>query len=191
MRTRLTPSAATLTLGRLAKASGLARASLLHYEQLGLLLPQRRSAAGYRLYGEEELQRLRQIRRLREAGLSLAEISTLLRPLKGSAPGAAPQPAALLEARLRALLDEMEQLRAQQRQLARLLALPDFRAGAALGGKAAWVALLRQAGFDEPAMAQWHAEFEADSPAEHASFLRALGLAPTEVAAIRRRAKSS
>lgn len=136
---------------------------------MGLLLPLRRSAAGFRLYGEAELQRLHQIRRLREAGLSLAEIGVLLLPLTSTARGAAPQPAALLEARLRALLDEMDQLRAQQRQLARLLALPEFRAGAPLGGKKDWVALLRRAGFDEPAMRQWHAEFEADSPAEHAA----------------------
>ena len=52
-----------LTLGRLARATGLARASLLHYEALGLLVPQTRSAAGYRYYGDAELERLRSIRR--------------------------------------------------------------------------------------------------------------------------------
>ena len=62
---------ALLTLGRLARATGLARSSLLHYEALGLLQPRARSDSGYRLYGEAEVQRLQAIRRYREAGLSL------------------------------------------------------------------------------------------------------------------------
>lgn len=59
------------TLGQLARDSGLARASLLHYEALGRLLPATRSARGYRLYGKREIERLRDIRRYREAGLTL------------------------------------------------------------------------------------------------------------------------
>lgn len=67
-----------LTLGRLARATGLARSSLLHYEALGLLKPLARSEAGYRLYGEAEVERLQHIRRYREAGLSLEAIQQLL-----------------------------------------------------------------------------------------------------------------
>lgn len=181
-----------LTLGQLARASGLARASLLHYEALGLLLPAGRSEAGYRCYGEAELARLQGIRRFREAGLSLAAIGELLGPVtggKGHAGEGDGGPAAVLEARLLDLCREVERLRAQQKQLARLLTQPEFRAGKALGGKDAWVALLRRAGFDEDDMRQWHADFEAESPAEHAAFLRALGLSAAEAAAIRRRSK--
>ncbi|AOU98409.1 hypothetical protein BI364_10960 [Acidihalobacter yilgarnensis] len=66
------------TLGQLARDSGLARASLLHYEALGLRLPATRSARGYRPYGEREIERLRDIHRYREAGLPLAIIGALL-----------------------------------------------------------------------------------------------------------------
>lgn len=69
--------------------------------------------------------------------------------------------------------------------LARLLATPAFRTRQFCQGKAAWVALLARAGFDEKGMRQWHKSFEADSPEEHAAFLRTLGLAPDEITAIR------
>jgi DNA-binding transcriptional MerR regulator len=180
---------AELTLGRLARTCGLARTSLLHYESLGLLVPARRSAAGYRLYGEAELERLRSIRRYREAGLSLVAIKELLLSASSTSSSNGKGSAALLEARLLDICGEMERLRQQQRQLARLLAAPEFRAGRRCRGKAAWVALLRRAGFDDDDMMKWHGGFEADSPEDHAAFLRSLGLAPTEVASIRRRSK--
>lgn len=174
-----------LTLGRLARTTGLARASLLHYEALGLLVPQARSAAGYRYYGEAELERLRSIRRYRDAGLSLAAIRDLLVPAKPSVRKRT-DPAALLEARLLGLSNEVERLRAQQRLLARLLATREFRSAQRCRGKAAWTNMLQRAGFSEAEMHSWHASFESESPAEHAAFLESLGLARAEVLAIRR-----
>ncbi len=178
-----------LTLGQLTRATGLARSSLLHYESLGLLVPAGRSAAGYRLYGEAELERLRAIRRFRDAGLSLAAIRDLLDPRKAPSTGEMAQSAELLESRLLDLCRDVERLRGQQRLLARLLASAEFRAGPSCRSKADWVELLRRAGFNEEDMLQWHTDFEADSPAEHATFLRSLGLAPDEVAAIRQQSK--
>jgi len=175
--------AATLTIGRLARAVGLARGSLLHYEALGLLAPAARSAAGYRLYREADVERVRRIRRYRDAGLALGAIVALL---DGAAD--APRSRSLLEHRLLALNAEIDALRGQQLLLARLLASRAFDAAAPLGGKAAWVALLRRAGFDDSDMQRWHIGFEAADPKGHAAFLRALGLTPAEVAAIRRRA---
>ena len=179
-----------MTLGQLLAQSGLARASLLHYEKLGLLLPRSRSAAGYRLYGSAELERLQSIRRLRDAGLSLQEIGQLLGQPTAAGSAHATAAAALLQARLVAVQQQQEQLRRQQRHLARLLATPELIAGTALGSKAAWVGLLRRCGFSDADMAQWHAEFEADDASAHQAFLRALGLKATEVAAIRRAAKA-
>ena len=171
-----------LTLGRLARATGLARSSLLHYEALGLLKPLARSEAGYRLYGEAEVERLQLIRRYREAGLSLEAIQQLL-----SRPNAH-GPAALLEQRLLALSDEVQRLRDQQQELVRLLAMPEFQALRRARGKADWVALLRQAGFSDEDMRRWHAGFETAAPDQHKAFLESLGLSPVEVAAIRQAA---
>lgn len=174
-----------LTLGRLARATGLARSSLIHYEALGLLLPAVRSEAGYRMYGEAQIERLHAIRRFRDAGLSLAEIGKLFTAQAAGATNAQGSPATLLVNRLMALGEEVDILRSKQKMLARLLAAAQFHDGQAGQGKAAWVALLRHAGFDDNDMRNWHGEFEADNPDQHAAFLASLGLAPDEVAAIR------
>ena len=182
-----------MTLGRLARACGLARSSVLHYEALGLLSPGARSAAGYRLYGPAQVQQLQQIRQLREAGLSLAAIAALLaRPRDGAA--APPAAHTLLQDRLLELGQEMARLRQQQRQLARLLADPALadptQADApACRSKADWVALLQRAGFDEAEMQRWHQEFEQQDPVGHARFLRALGLPAAQIRSLRAAAR--
>ncbi len=174
-----------MTLGQLAKASGLARSSLIHYETLGLLLPAARTDAGYRLYGEAQRERLHLIRSYRDAGLSLPDIGQLLTTGVAGEPTTSATPAALLETRLVELNKEVTRLRTQQKMLARLLATPEMRHGMAGQGKAAWVALLKAAGFDDTDMHQWHISFEADSPDRHAAFLASLGLTPDEIASIR------
>ncbi|WP_455385164.1 MerR family transcriptional regulator [Acidihalobacter prosperus] len=168
-----------MTLGQLARSTGLARSSLLHYEALGLLRPAGRSAGGYRLYGEAEIERLQAIRSYREAGLSLAAIGELLEEHPGGT-------AQLLERQLFGLNAEIARLRAQQKRLATLLAQPELRDSRRPRGKAEWVELLRKAGFDDDDMHRWHAEFEADAPETHAAFLRSLGLSEKEIAKIRR-----
>ncbi len=174
----------TFTLGQLAKRVGLARSSILHYESIGLLAPRGRSPAGYRLYGESELERLLTIRRLRESGLALADIRILLSPSGESVLRGGTGPMALLEKRLLGLSQEVERIRKQQRDLARLLAAPEVRNGRQHWDKESWVALLRRAGFNEEAMHLWHIEFEREDPDEHANFLKLLGLDPAEVAKI-------
>lgn len=177
----------SMTLGQLCRQVGLARSSVLHYETLQLLAPSGRTAAGYRRYGAAELARLRTIRRLRDAGLTLADIRALLVPPGDSA---ASRPVALLEKRLLELCQEAARLHAQQRLLARLLATPEFRDRRQSYDKAAWVALLRRAGFDEAAMDLWHDEFERENPAGHAAFLKSLGLEDGAIDAIRQRAQA-
>lgn len=173
------------TLGQIARRVGLARTSVLHYEALGLLLPCGRTPSGYRHYGEAELERLRHIRRLRDAGLALADIRVLLTSRDTTDPPE-PRPADLLETRLLALSREVECLREQQRQLAHLLAMPDMQDGGRCWDKAAWTALLRSAGFDDEAMDLWHREFERENPQAHERFLQSLGIAPDEILEIRR-----
>jgi DNA-binding transcriptional MerR regulator len=61
-----------------ADLAGVTVRTLHHYDRLGLLKPRRRTAAGYRLYEDRDLERLEHIVALRFLGLSLAEIRTLL-----------------------------------------------------------------------------------------------------------------
>jgi MerR family copper efflux transcriptional regulator len=64
-----------LTVGAAAAESGWSARMLRYLEEHGLVLP-RRSAAGYRLYGLPELNRLRSLRALRvRFGIELAELA--------------------------------------------------------------------------------------------------------------------
>jgi len=69
---------ATKRIGELAEQTGITVRTLHHYEELGLLVPSHRSEANHRLYSEEDLLRLQQILSLRQIGLPLAQIGTLL-----------------------------------------------------------------------------------------------------------------
>ena len=73
-----------MTIGQLARQTGLTVRTLLHYDQIGLLSPSRRSATGYRLYGPEETTRLTQILLLRRLRLPLMDILEVLGRPEGS-----------------------------------------------------------------------------------------------------------
>jgi DNA-binding transcriptional MerR regulator len=68
----------TMKVGQLAKHSGLTVRTLHHYDAIGLLSPARRSPAGYRLYGQDDVARLTQILLLRRLNLSLEDIGEIL-----------------------------------------------------------------------------------------------------------------
>jgi DNA-binding transcriptional MerR regulator len=67
-----------LTVGELARHCGLTVRTLHHYDAIGLLKPSLRSDAGYRLYDRANVERLHRIQALRQLGLSLADIGTVL-----------------------------------------------------------------------------------------------------------------
>ncbi|HEY7324551.1 MAG TPA: heavy metal-responsive transcriptional regulator [Streptosporangiaceae bacterium] len=66
------------TISAQAAALGLSPDTLRYYERLGLLPPPPRTAAGYRLYGEEAAERLGFISGAKRMGLRLADIKELL-----------------------------------------------------------------------------------------------------------------
>jgi DNA-binding transcriptional MerR regulator len=66
-----------LLISELAELSGLTSRTIRHYEQLGLIAEPSRGGNGYRRYGPSALLRLAQIRRLKAAGLRLADIVKL------------------------------------------------------------------------------------------------------------------
>jgi len=63
-----------LTVSQVARVSGVTVRTLHHYDQIGLLTPGSRSAAGYRLYLDGDLERLQEILFYRELGFGLDEI---------------------------------------------------------------------------------------------------------------------
>lgn len=61
-----------------ARESGCNPETIRYYESIGLLDPPRRSAAGYRHYGDHHLRQLAVIRTARELGLDTGMIHRLL-----------------------------------------------------------------------------------------------------------------
>ena len=64
-------------MAEVREQTGLSARTLRYYEELGLLPGVRRRAGGRRVYGADEIERLRFIQRLKALGLSLAEIKGL------------------------------------------------------------------------------------------------------------------
>ncbi|WP_248737816.1 MerR family transcriptional regulator [Neobacillus rhizosphaerae] len=67
-----------LKVGELAKLTGLTIRTLRYYDQIGLFSPSDYSKGGYRLFNESDLLRLQQILALKELGLSLEEVKSVL-----------------------------------------------------------------------------------------------------------------
>jgi DNA-binding transcriptional MerR regulator len=71
-------------VGAVARLAGVSVRTLHHYDQIGLLTPAGRSAAGYRLYSLADLDRLHRILYYRELGFPLDEIVQIMAgPVKG------------------------------------------------------------------------------------------------------------
>ena len=68
----------TWKVGELAKRTGLTVRTLHHYDEIGLLAPSHRTAAGHRLYSEGDVARLQQVVSLRSLGLSLEDVRNVL-----------------------------------------------------------------------------------------------------------------
>ena len=64
-------------IGDVAEELSLSTRTIRYYEELGLLGEVRRRGGGRRVYGEEEIARLRFIGKLKLLGLSLEEIAEL------------------------------------------------------------------------------------------------------------------
>ena len=68
-----------MTIGQLAGAANVPPRTIRFYETKRLLPAPKRAPSGYRLYGPDDLKRLKLIRRARSLGFSLTEVRDLLR----------------------------------------------------------------------------------------------------------------
>jgi DNA-binding transcriptional MerR regulator len=66
------------TVGAVARMAGVTVRTLHHYDEIGLLNPSGRSGAGYRRYGDADLERLQRILFYRELGFGLDQIKTVM-----------------------------------------------------------------------------------------------------------------
>jgi MerR family transcriptional regulator, repressor of the yfmOP operon len=70
---------AYLQIGEVAERTGVTQRALRFYEEKGLLKPPSRMEGGFRLYSEDDVRRVEQIKRLQKLlGFSLAEIKEMV-----------------------------------------------------------------------------------------------------------------
>ncbi|MFL6126452.1 MerR family transcriptional regulator [Actinophytocola sp.] len=102
-----------LTIGELARRTGLTTRTIRFYSDEGLLPPAHRTEAGYRLYDGASLARLELLRTLRELGIGLPDASAAL---------AGTQPVAALAREHVKLLDEQIRVLQLRRAVLRAIA---------------------------------------------------------------------
>jgi MerR family copper efflux transcriptional regulator len=111
-----------VTIGQLARATGVAARTIRYYEHVGVLPPADRTAAGYRRYDEHSVQRLLFVRRARSLGLPLRHLGALSGALRGGPqPALRPRLLALVREQLSAVQQQRAELRLLQQQLEHVL----------------------------------------------------------------------
>ncbi|MEU4369626.1 MerR family transcriptional regulator [Micromonospora chersina] len=122
-----------MRIGELARVTGCTPRALRHYEEQGLIAATR-AANGYREYDDVAVTRVRNIRHLLGAGLTLDDVQVFLPCLDGDVAAAPPSPAglrvgrerlAVLDARIAAQLAVRDRLAAALRDAAPALAGDD------------------------------------------------------------------
>ncbi len=68
-----------MTIGALAKETGIGIETIRYYERIGIMIPLARKSSGYRVFNNESFKTLRFLKHAQELGFSLAEIKDLLK----------------------------------------------------------------------------------------------------------------
>jgi DNA-binding transcriptional MerR regulator len=117
--------AQTVTIGHLAKVTGVAAKTIRYYEEIGVLPAPPRAASGYRQYDEPRVQRVRFIRRARSLGLPLRQLKMLTAMLNGGSRLALrPRLLALVREQLSAVRDQIAGLELLEGELEQVLRRP-------------------------------------------------------------------
>jgi MerR family copper efflux transcriptional regulator len=98
----------TYHIGEVADRTGLSLRTLRHWEEMGLVTPTGRSEGGFRLYGEDDIQRVLLARALKPADFSLEELQEILRLRDYLATDLEPLVRTNSERALKAFLDRAE-----------------------------------------------------------------------------------
>lgn len=106
-------------IGELADRTGFAESQIRFYERRGLLPSPPRTAAGYRVYGEPDVARLRLLGQAKRLGLPLAQVREVLTAAEH---GCCDETDQALRAAVRRRIAEIDQQLSQLRQLRAALA---------------------------------------------------------------------
>lgn len=112
--------AVEMTIGKLAKLVGVNIETIRYYERLKLLIPAARKPSGYRLYGGDDLRRLRFIKNAQALGFTLHEVRELL-GLRVSSTARCGDVQQKAQAKLKQVKEKIRDLQALDRTLLQLV----------------------------------------------------------------------
>lgn len=112
-----------LTVSRVAEQVGVSPDTLRYYERIGLMPETERSASGYRLYGDEAVERVHFIKRAQRFGLRLEAIGQLLE-IRQRGLCACGRTRRLLEDRVAELDEEMSSLARLRHDICQMIGEP-------------------------------------------------------------------
>ncbi len=72
----------SMQIGEIAQRTEMSLRTLRHYDEVGLLRPSGRSEGGFRLYTEDDLDKLLVIRRMKPLGFTLDEMVQVMRHIE-------------------------------------------------------------------------------------------------------------
>ena len=108
------------TIGRLAHRTHVSADSIRFYERQGLLTPSKKTASGYRLYGNDAIRQVAFVKHAQRCGLNLAEIRQILHLHSADEAGRA-EACELVRCKRKEIEETFKALAAMDRALARLL----------------------------------------------------------------------
>lgn len=165
-------------IGELGKRFHLSRSALLYYDSIGLLKPSGRTDSRYRLYSEDDAKRLERICLYRDMGIALRDIRELLCEQCGNTD--------ILEYALINMETQVEDIRRKQQKIIQAIRKnKDIPASHA----ELFSSVLRNLGFTEADMRNFHTEYEKSDQAGHAAFLRFMGLTEAVIEQVRNYSK--
>ncbi|KQR82482.1 MerR family transcriptional regulator [Arthrobacter sp. Leaf337] len=112
-----TSSTKTMHIGELAERTGLSLRTIRHYDDVGLLPATARTDGGFRVFSEDDFERLMVIKQMKPLGFSLEEMAEIL-ALLGAPDSASPDKSV-------ALAEFLERAVQQRAKMARNLAQAD------------------------------------------------------------------
>lgn len=118
-----TDAPAVMQIGEVAARTELSLRSLRHWEEVGLLQPSGRTEGGFRLYTEDDVEKILVIRRMKPLGFTLEEMKAALADVEALRdPAATPEAVAAAREQLAAVHADAVERRAK---LVRQLAMAD------------------------------------------------------------------
>ena len=108
-----------MNIGQASASSGVSAKMIRYYQGVGLLPDKKRNKSGYRAFDKNDVHRLRFVRRSRDFGFSVAQISKLLGLWQGKKPSQDVKKLALAHvAELDQKIEHLEELRNTLKHLA-------------------------------------------------------------------------